>query len=215
MRKDLTDITVVLDRSGSMQSIRKDAEGGLNAFIEAQKAQPGEARFSLVQFDHEYELVHSGVPIRDVPRCLLAPRGGTALLDAVGRTINDIGARLAALPEADRPGLVVVVIVTDGQENQSREFTRERVREMIAHQSDVYKWQFTYLGANQDAFAEAHKIGIASVTTANFAPANSRKAFDAAAANVARMRSCSAAGGDVQSHYTSAERASLTEVDGK
>ena len=161
MRNDLTDVTVVLDRSGSMQSCRDDAEGGLNTFIEEQKKQPGETLFTLVQFDTEYEFVHKGKPIRDVGPCELVPRGMTALLDAVGRAIAETGERLAAMPEPDRPGLVVFVIVTDGQENSSKEYTKPQIKEMIERQQNDYKWQFTFLGANQDAFAEAHGIGIA------------------------------------------------------
>jgi hypothetical protein len=160
VRQDLTDITVVMDRSGSMEACRTDAEGGLNQFVEDQKRQGGEALFTLVQFDHEYEFVHKGVPVRDVPRLTLVPRGSTALLDALGRAIVETGERLTAMPEADRPGLVVFVILTDGGENASREYTRAKVKEMVEHQQNAYKWKFTYLGANQDAFAEAGSIGI-------------------------------------------------------
>ncbi len=161
MRTDLTDITMVIDRSGSMQSIRTDAEGGINSFIEQQKQEPGEANLTLVQFDTEYEFVHSGVPIKQVPAFKLIPRGSTALLDAVGRAINETGARLAAVAESQRPGLVVFVIVTDGQENSSREFTRDQIRTMVEHQQSAYKWQFTFLAANQDAFAAGGSMGIA------------------------------------------------------
>src|SRR5262249_34920935 len=152
MRKDLTDITVVVDRSGSMAACQSDAEGGLNTFINEQKRLPGESLFTLVQFDTEYEFVHKGIPIRDVPPYHLVPRGSTALLDAVGRAIIETGERLRNMKEADRPGLVVFVILTDGQENSSREFQLAKIKEMVQHQQDVYKWQFTYLGANQDAF---------------------------------------------------------------
>src|SRR5256885_1489485 len=113
MRNDLTDITVVMDRSGSMNSCRSDAEGGLNAFIKEQKELPGEALFTLVQFDTEYEVVHKAKPIKDVPKCILTPRGGTALLDALGRTIHQTGDRLLAFPEHQRPALVCFVIITD------------------------------------------------------------------------------------------------------
>jgi hypothetical protein len=97
MRTDLTDITMVIDRSGSMSSIRSDAEGGINTFIDLQKSEPGEALLSLVQFDTEYEFIHKDVPIGNVPKYTLVPRGSTALLDAVGRAINETGARLAAI----------------------------------------------------------------------------------------------------------------------
>lgn len=187
MRSNLTDITVVMDRSGSMQACRSDAEGGLNRFIEDQKKQPGEALFTLVQFDTEYEFVHNGVPIQSVPHCSLVPRGSTALLDAIGRAIIETGERLAKMPEPERPGLVILVILTDGQENSSREFSKAQVQEMIQHQQDVYKWQFVYLGANQDAFAEAANLGIQG-SVGNWAPATQAVAFDNISATTSRMR---------------------------
>ena len=188
MRNDLSDVTVVLDRSGSMASCRDDAEGGLNTFIEEQKKHPGETLFTLVQFDTEYEFVHKGKPIREVGPCQLVPRGMTALLDAVGRAIAETGERLAAMPEPDRPGLVVFVIVTDGQENSSKEYTKPQIKEMIERQQNDYKWQFSFLGANQDAFAEAGGIGIALDGTANYKPRRAKEAFFAASANVGRMK---------------------------
>ncbi len=153
MKSDLTDITLVVDRSGSMESIKSDAEGGINEFILQQASEPGEAMLTLMQFDTEYDLVHNGVKVSDVPAYTLVPRGMTALLDAVGRAINETGARLAAMPEQDRPGLVVFVIVTDGEENSSQEFTRADLRKLIEHQQSEYSWQFTFLAADQDAFA--------------------------------------------------------------
>ncbi|MCA9271003.1 MAG: VWA domain-containing protein, partial [Planctomycetales bacterium] len=162
MRNDLTDITLVVDRSGSMASIREDAEGGVNDFIRRQAAEPGEAWLTLVQFDTEYEFVHRGVRVQDAAPYVLQPRGMTALLDAMGRAVVETGQRLARLPECDRPGLVVFVVMTDGLENSSREFSGPQVKEMIEHQQKVYNWQFTFLGANQDAFAEADAVGIAA-----------------------------------------------------
>ena len=158
-----------------------DAEGGINSFIEQQKQEPGEANVTLVQFDTEYEFVHSGVPIRQVPAFKLVPRGSTALLDAVGRAINETGARLAAMDESQRPGLVVFVIVTDGEENSSREFTRDQIRKMVEHQQSAYKWQFTFLAANQDAFAAGGSMGIAQDGIAAFSPGKVRGTYAAAA----------------------------------
>src|SRR4051812_13792867 len=137
MNADLTDLTLVIDRSGSMESIREDAQGGVNAFIREQAGQPGNAVLTLVQFDTEYEFVHQSVPISSVPAFELEPRGSTALLDAVGRAINETGARLTRLPAADRPGLVIFVIVTDGQENSSHEFTKTQIKDKIMHQQTV------------------------------------------------------------------------------
>ena len=209
MRSDLTDITMVVDRSGSMASIRTDAEGGINTFIDQQKKEPGHALLTLVQFDTEYEFVHSGVPIERVPPFSLVPRGATALLDAVGRAINQTGSRLAAMEEAQRPGLIIVVIVTDGQENSSREFDREQIRRMIEHQQTAYKWQFTFLAANQDAFAVGGSMGITASGTANFSPDKIGTAQMAVAKQVSRMRASAMKGENVDNNFTDEERKSM------
>ena len=172
MNDDLTDITIVLDRSGSMSAVRADTIGGFNTFLAEQKAEPEAANLSLYQFDNLYETVHSVRPLRDVPELTLqtfVPRGSTALLDAIGRTINETGARLAALPEADRPGKVLLVIMTDGEENSSHEFTRPQIFDMITHQRDNYQWQVAFIGANQDAIAVGGSLGIPASNSLNFA----------------------------------------------
>jgi len=209
MRTDLTDITMVIDRSGSMDSIKTDAEGGINTFIESQKSEPGEALLTLVQFDTEYEFVHQGVPIGGVPKFKLVPRGSTALLDAVGRAINEAGTRLAAIEEAQRPGLVVFVIVTDGAENSSKEFTRERIRQMVELQQSVYKWQFTFLAANQDAFAEGASMGIAQDGIAAYSMGKVRGTYDAAAKKMSRMRKAASEGASVDNKFTDEERGEM------
>ncbi len=209
MRNDLTDLTVVLDRSGSMQSCKNDAEGGLNHFIEEQKKHEGDATFTLVQFDTEYEFVHKAIPIGEVPKCSLVPRGGTALLDAVGRAINETGERLSKVDDANRPGLVVFVIVTDGEENSSHEFTKAQVKEMIERQQSEYQWQFTFLGANQDAFHEAQGLGILRAATAQYDQGQEQMAFVATAANVSRMRTSTKKGESVHNLYSDSERASM------
>jgi uncharacterized protein YegL len=209
MRNDYADVTLVVDRSGTMVSCRLEAENGVNHYIDQQKKHPGKCVFSLVQFDSEYEFVHRGVPVQDVPPYKLYPRGMTALLDAVGRAINETGERLAAMPEEERPALVVFVIVTDGLENASHEFTKEQIRKMIECQQKVYSWQFTYLGANQDAFAEAGGLGITRDATANYSTANSLMAFNAAGAMTGRMRSASMSGETVTCCYIDEERESM------
>jgi hypothetical protein len=211
MRPDFTDITVVMDRSGSMQACRADTEGGFNSFVESQKKLPGSANLTLVQFDTEYDFVHRGVPIQNVPPFTLVPRGNTALLDAVGRAIVETGERLAALPEADRPGLVTFVIVTDGQENSSREFNLAQIREKITHQRDVYKWQFTFLGANSDAFADAGEMGIPMAATAQYAAHKAQQAFDGASANVRRQRMAAALLQDVENKYFADEARAMSD----
>ena len=209
MRTNLTDITLVVDRSGSMQSIRDDAEGGVNAFIADQARQPGEALLTLVQFDTEYEFIHRGLPIQQAPAYQLVPRGSTALLDAIGRAIVETGARLAAIQEPDRPGLVIFVVMTDGQENSSQEFTRAQIKHMIEHQQSHYQWQFTFLGANQDAFAEAGSLGMAAGGAANFSPAQVGSAYVATAAKVSRMRQQRSSGQAVSNDFTDQERQSM------
>lgn len=158
-------IGFILDRSGSMGSVKQDIIGGFNRLLVEQKAVPGTCAMTLVQFDNEYEIVCDGKDIREAKPLTdetYVPRGTTALLDAMGRTINNIGRDLAAMPEHDRPGRVVVVVVTDGHENASREFSRRQVFEMVTHQTEKYGWQFVFLGCNQDAIAEGASLGTRS-----------------------------------------------------
>lgn len=206
MQKDLTEIVVVLDRSGSMASCKTDAEGGLNTFIDQQKTAPGRANFTLIQFDDKYEVVCSGVDIRTVNHFTLVPRGWTALRDAVGKAITETGERLSKLPESERPGLVVVVIVTDGAENASTEYTQQQIHDMIKHQQEVYSWQFTFLAANIDAFAAGGDLGVKTSGTLQFSAAKSKQTYAALNKNVTRMRSASVGGFEVANTYTDDER---------
>lgn len=163
MKNDSTYISVVLDRSGSMQTIKNDTIGGFNAFLEDQKKAEGEALFTLAQFDHKFDLRYDGINIKKVAplgETTYVPRGQTALHDAIGRTINSVGAKLAAMKETDRPAKVIFVIITDGLENCSREFTGKQIKEMIEHQQQKYNWDFVYLGANQDAIAVGESMGM-------------------------------------------------------
>ncbi|MBF6332773.1 vWA domain-containing protein [Nocardia transvalensis] len=187
---DLTLIAVLLDRSGSMQSIKSDTEGGFAAFLEQQREVPKRIEVTLAQFDTEYELVYANRPIAEVPPLNLQPRGMTALYDAVGRLVTDIGSELAARPENARPGTVIVVVLTDGHENSSREWTHSAVKSLITQQQDVYSWNFLFLGANMDAVAIGSEMGFdprQSITYAA-APGGVRGVFRAAAGNAARMQ---------------------------
>lgn len=192
MRNDLTDITVVMDTSGSMWNCIKDATGGINAFVKEQKEQPGSARFTLVEFASETKVVYDGIDIKSVPEIASYPGGRTALLDAVGKTISTIGKRLNDTPVADRPGAVIVVIVTDGDENSSIEYKKPQIKEMIDHQQSVYNWKFIFLGANQDAFAEGGSIGMTHGLTANYDTQNVQAAYAATSGLVRQMRSATA-----------------------
>ena len=174
-KPNFIEIVVVLDRSGSMGTVRLDTIGGFNTFVSDQKLNAvGEIKLSLIQFDDQYEVVYNGKQITDVPPLTeetFVPRGMTALLDAVGKSINAVGDRLAKTPEVERPSLVVFVILTDGQENASKEFKLEQVKEMITHQKEKYGWQFVFLGADQDAF-QAAQMGLSANSTYNYTSAN-------------------------------------------
>lgn len=183
-----TEIACVIDRSGSMNDIRSDAIGGFNAFLRDQKSVAGECKLTLVLFNHEYSIVHDGVNLQDVPELTeqtYVPSGTTALLDAVGRTVDTIGGRLDK--QADKPKKVIVVILTDGMENASKDYTRSRVAEMIKHQQEKYSWEFIFLAANQDAFSVGGALNIKTANTVPFA-ANSAgtKAVYASASTITR-----------------------------
>lgn len=171
MRKDLVDITLVIDKSGSMQKLVGDTIGGVNKLIADQRKVEGDANVSIVLFDTTTSFLCNGTPLKGVPELNeynYKPSGNTSLLDAVGTAINATGGRLRAMPEHERPAKVVFVIVTDGEENSSRTFTKPQIKAMIEEQSGKYSWDFVYLGANVDAFHEASQIGIAGTLTANY-----------------------------------------------
>lgn len=193
-----TDITMVLDRSGSMQSIKEDTIGGFDAFVTEQRRVPGRCTVSLVQFDNEYEEVYTGRDLADVPGLTLVPRGSTAMLDAIGRAVNATGARLATLPEDRRPGTVIVGIMTDGLENASREFGYADVKALIEQQEQVYGWTFMYLGANQDAIEVGARLGVARDRALTYAGPKVAAAMDAYSASVGTLRAAVAAGAPVE-----------------
>ena len=163
MNPNLTELVAILDRSGSMEAIRDDAIGGFNAFLAEQKALPGEARLTLVLFDDQYEVAVDHARLQSVEPLTsrtFVPRGSTALLDAMGRTIDEVGQRLAKTPEAERPAKVIVVTITDGHENASTSYTQRQVFDRVARQRDTYGWEFRFIGANQDAIATAAQLSI-------------------------------------------------------
>ena len=193
MRDDFTDITVVLDRSGSMAAVADDTIGGFNQFLLDQKRAPGDGVLTLVQFDNEYEFVHIAKPLAEVPPLSPAtfiPRGSTALLDAIGRAIGQTHERLAKMDESQRPGTVIFVILTDGHENSSREATVETVFARITEQQEKRGWKFIFLGANQDAIKSAARLGIGAGSSLTYAHTGggSRRAFASTSRSVARMR---------------------------
>ena len=193
-----TDITMVLDRSGSMQSIKDDTIGGFDAFTSEQRRLPGRCTVSLVQFDNVYEEVYTGRDFADVPGLTLVPRGSTAMLDAIGRAVNATGARLAAMPEDRRPGTVIVGIMTDGLENASREFTYPMIKALIEQQEQVYGWTFMYMGANQDAIEVGASLGVARDRSLTYAGPKVAAAMGAYSASVGTIREAVAAGAPVE-----------------
>ncbi len=171
-RKGLTELVMILDRSGSMGGLESDTIGGFNGMIGKQKKEDGEACVSVVLFDDVQEVVCDRTDLRDVRPMTdrqYFVRGSTALLDAVGRAIRHIGNIHKYAREEDVPEKTVFVIITDGLENASREFTYEKVRGMIERQHERYGWEFIFLGANMDAVAEAARFGISASRAARYA----------------------------------------------
>ncbi len=171
MNTNLTEIAFILDRSGSMSSLVQETLAGFNAFLRDQQALPGLARLSLVLFDDRYEVPIKSQPVAEIPLLderVYTTRGSTALLDAIARTIDDLGARLADTPESERPGKVIIAILTDGQENASQHFNIKDVNKRISHQQEKYAWDFLFLGANQDAISTGAQMGIFASNSATF-----------------------------------------------
>jgi len=209
MRQDLTEIILIVDRSGSMSACQEDAEGGINTFIEEQKKGVGEANLTLVQFDTRYDFVYKGTPIGDVTPYRLRPAGMTALLDAVGRAISETDERLAAMTEADRPATVICVIVTDGKENASREYTLQQVKAMIEEQRDKYSWHFNFLGANADVFDQATNIGIRAPCVVQYNLCKPGAAYRKMSEKVTSARKCTSTSEPVDTTYTDEDRKDL------
>ena len=171
MKNHYSEIAFILDRSGSMGSCRAAAIEGFNSFLLEQQRSEGLAKLTLVLFDDEYLVPIDALPVAEVLPLnteSYIPRGSTALLDAIGRTIAELGARLAALPERDRPAQVIVAILTDGMENSSQDYTWSQVSRVIKQQTEQYRWTFLFLGANQDAIATASQMSIAASNAAAY-----------------------------------------------
>ena len=199
-KEKYTHIAVVMDRSGSMQSIAHDMSGGLTTFIAEQKKVDGEATITLVRFDDRYERKVDWADIKSVSSFELQPRGGTALLDAMGKTMEFVREHIQNMPEADRPSRCVFVFITDGEENQSHEYTREQVFQMISQLRDDNdrlgtQFEFTFLGANQDAIQAGSSMGVRAGSSLNYVAtaAGASGAFDSLTETMTNYRTLQSA----------------------
>lgn len=188
MKKDYTHLSIVADRSGSMASIREDSQGGINTLIKEQAKVDGEITVSLYEFDTHYTKVFGPLPASEAPAYNLVPRGGTALRDAAYKAIVDTGTYLRGLPESERPDKVVFAIVTDGDENSSREISQEQLKALIEKQTNDYNWEFVFLGANIDAFSVGASYGIRMSTSYQATGASAAGAYNNLSSSLATAR---------------------------
>ena len=153
-------IAALLDRSGSMAGSTEATEDGWRELINSQRSEPEYCEVTLAQFDTSYEVLYPPTAITAVPEFVIVPRGMTALLDAAGKFITEVGEQLAALPEDQRPGRVICLIMTDGMENSSHQWTWDAVKTLITQQREVYGWEFIFLGADIDAVQVGQRMGV-------------------------------------------------------
>lgn len=201
MKKNLTELVFILDRSGSMGGLETDTIGGFNAMLEKQKKTEGEAFVNTVLFDHESVVIHDRVPLDKVKPLTgeeYFVRGSTALIDAIGGAIHHIAQIHKYAREEDVPEHTVFVIITDGMENASRHYTSEKVKQMIRHEQEKHGWEFLFLGANIDAVETAGQIGIRADRAANYCSdaRGTRLNYDVVGAAVACVRRCAPLGAD-------------------
>ena len=171
LQSNLTELVFILDRSGSMGGLESDTIGGFNSMLKKQQAEPGDCRITTVLFDHNYEVLHDRIDIKAIKQITeneYFVRGSTALLDAVGQTINKIGNAQKNTAKEYQADKVLFVITTDGMENASREFSYRKIQSMIKHQKSKYNWEFIFLGANIDAVEVASHLGIDSNRAQSF-----------------------------------------------
>jgi hypothetical protein len=170
-KENLTSIAIILDASGSMSSLQKDTIGSFNTLLREQKAVPGEAKLTTAIFSDSYRLLHDDILLNDASELTEADykcSGSTALLDAIGKTIDVMGSRFASMPEHERPSKILVVITTDGEENSSCAYKHAQIKEMVSHQRDKYNWEFVFVGANIDSFSVASSMGVSANSTYNY-----------------------------------------------
>lgn len=194
MNNDYTHVTYVIDRSGSMATVWADTLGGLKQFISDQKKEPGKCTLSLYAFDNLIEtpldFSNIGIVSESVEDFGIAPRGGTALYDAIGKAVTETGAKLAAISESERPGKVLVVVQTDGEENSSREYRSAAIQALIKEQETKYNWQFMFIGASLASVTSATRdLGFSAQTTTFYDVKNTSKYHGMLNSKVSALRS--------------------------
>lgn len=197
MKKNLTELVFILDKSGSMSGLKKDTIGGYNAMLEQQRKVDGECVITTVLFDNRYELLHDRIDIRAIQSISEKEYfvgGSTALLDAIGKTIHKIGTAQKNTAEDYRAERVMFVIITDGEENASRHYSSVQVKEMIQRQKERYGWEFIFLGANIDAVETAGRFGIGADRAVDYVPdgEGTELNFHMMSETVAAFRACGA-----------------------
>jgi len=197
-KKNYTHIGIVLDRSGSMASMKKDVIGGFNTFIEEQNKVEGEATITFAQFDTQYDLLQDFTKLSNVPVLtdhVFQPRGSTALLDAMGKSLTDVRSKVKTMDEEERPEKVIFVFITDGEENASHEYNKDRVFKMIEDLRDEEEinWEFVFIGANQDAIQAGGNVGVraSAALTYDASGAGATTAFMSLSKGMASYRTCS------------------------
>lgn len=213
MRSDFTYFVVLLDRSGSMESCVNDVIGGYNEWLRKQRQVQGKALITLVQFDGQdpQEVVYFEKQINEAPDLnheTFVPRGNTPLYDAFGIAAVKAGERLAAMAEVDRPGKVIFLCITDGENNASREYDKAKIGELIKKQQEVFSWDFVFIGADFNAMQAGSQIGLLLNNSLNSSKKNIIRAFAATADNMATYRGT---GNKVDLQYTVAQRQSVAD----
>ncbi|MBT9171841.1 MAG: hypothetical protein DDT21_00215 [Syntrophomonadaceae bacterium] len=197
MKKGLTELVFILDKSGSMGGLETDTIGGYNSMLKQQKAVEGECHITTVLFDNYYELLHDRIDIKAVSAITekeYQVGGSTALLDAIGRTIHKIGNAQKHTADDYRAEKVMFVIITDGEENSSREYSAAKIKEQIERQKTKYGWEFIFLGANINAVETASSFGISADRAQNYHADNEgvELNFRVMSKAVASFRECAA-----------------------
>ena len=209
--KNYTDITVLVDRSGSMTSSREAMETAFTTFLQEHRKNPS-TRLTLIQFDdtNDQEVIYTASPIKEAGELVIVPRGNTPLIDATVKAIDATGSRLRAIAEKDRPTRVLMVVITDGHENCSRTYSRTVLRERISHQSDRYNWQFVYLGADPNAVRDAVDFGFKMSTAAQYNPVEAYSAMQLLALNTSAYAS---GNGNSSLNFTDEQRKKLMKSE--